>query len=224
MKFPSEKRSFSQCGEDLIVKFIFDQLGIAKPTYLDIGAHDPYYISNTALLYLNGSRGINVEPDPVLFQKFITERKVDINLNVGVGEQEGEADFYIINVPTLNTFSKEQAEAYNKEGNYEIVKVSKIKLTTLEQILIDNCQNKFPDFLSLDAEGIDDLILSQLATLETKPIVICVETISFSDSGNGIKDLKMQEFLKPLGYMLYADTYINSIFVLENRFKRKAEI
>jgi hypothetical protein len=35
------KKSYSQCGDDLILDFAFDILGIAKPTYLDIGAHDP---------------------------------------------------------------------------------------------------------------------------------------------------------------------------------------
>ena len=49
-----KKISFSQCGEDLIVKFIFDCLGINSPTYIDIGAHHPHYISNTALFYKNG--------------------------------------------------------------------------------------------------------------------------------------------------------------------------
>ena len=221
LEYPEQKRSFSQCGEDLIVQFIFNQLGITKPTYLDIGAHHPYYISNTALFYLNGSRGINIEPDPILFKEFFTERKEDINLNVGVGEIEGEADFYIIDSPTLNTFSKEQAEGYSKEGNYNIVKVEKISLLTLEQIINQYANNIFPDFLSLDAEGIDEIITAQIALLRTKPIVICVETISFSTTGNGIKNVELQKFLEGLGYMLYADTYINSIFVLEDRFKRK---
>jgi hypothetical protein len=39
---------------DVIVKFIFDCIGISKPTYLDVGAHHPY-ISNTALFYESGS-------------------------------------------------------------------------------------------------------------------------------------------------------------------------
>ena len=43
------KKSYSQCGEDLIVKFIFDILNIKNPSYIDIGAHHPNYISNTAL-------------------------------------------------------------------------------------------------------------------------------------------------------------------------------
>jgi hypothetical protein len=42
------KVSFSQIGEDLIVDFIFQVRGIQKPTYIDIGAFHPEFLSNTA--------------------------------------------------------------------------------------------------------------------------------------------------------------------------------
>src|SRR3954468_21715772 len=95
------KRSFSQCGEDLIVDHIFQQLKIEKPSYLDIGAYHPKRLSNTYLFYLKGSRGINVEPDPSLFEAFLNERQEDINLNIGIGPKSGTADFYIMNEPAL---------------------------------------------------------------------------------------------------------------------------
>ena len=41
------KKSYSQCGEDIIVGLVLDGLGIAKPTYLDIGTHDPVVLNNT---------------------------------------------------------------------------------------------------------------------------------------------------------------------------------
>ena len=111
------KKSFSQSGEDLIVKYIFDILNIYKPSYLDIGAHHPTYLSNSALLYLNGSKGINIEPDPLLFKKFLKGRKNDINLNIGISDKEEVLDFYILNNPTLNTFSKKKVKAMAKRVN-----------------------------------------------------------------------------------------------------------
>src|SRR3970282_781555 len=122
-----KKISFSQSGEDLIVKFIFDNLGIPNPTYIDIGAHHPYFISNTALFYKNGCRGINIEPDPTLFNEFLKHRKEDINLNIGISDRNCELDFYIISSPTLNTFSKDEAAKYSLEGNYVIKSIEKIK-------------------------------------------------------------------------------------------------
>jgi hypothetical protein len=55
---PALKKSYSQPGEDLIVKYIFDVLQVRQPSYMDIGSHRPFFISNSAFFYANGSRGI----------------------------------------------------------------------------------------------------------------------------------------------------------------------
>ncbi len=57
----------AQHGDDIIIRAVFDNLGIDNPSYLDIGAHHPTNISNTKLFYDAGSRGINVEANPNLF-------------------------------------------------------------------------------------------------------------------------------------------------------------
>jgi FkbM family methyltransferase len=216
-----KKISFSQCGEDLIVKFIFDCLGIKNPSYIDIGAHHPYYISNSALFYKNGCRGINIEPDPTLFKGFSKYRKEDNNLNIGISDSNGELDFYIISSPTLNTFSKEEALKYNHEGNYTIKEIVKIEVKTLKDVL-DECSNGvFPQYLSVDAEGVDEIIIKDIDFENNYPIVICIETISFSTSGNGIKNTELINFIIDKGYMLYADTHINSIFVRKEHWQKK---
>lgn len=216
-----KQTSYSQCGEDLIVKFIFDCLKIKNPTYLDIGAHHPYYISNTALFYENGSTGINIEPDPLLFKEFLKERPRDVNLNIGVNDQNSELDFYIISSPTLNTFSKHEAENYSKEGDYHIVDTKKVLVKTLDAILKEVGDDRLPQFLTIDAEGVDDIIIRSIDFQTNYPIVICIETISFSTSGNGFKNDALIEFIKSKGYFMYADTYINTIFVRESIWKKQ---
>jgi len=214
-----KKASYSQSGEDLIVKFVFNSLGIKKPSYLDIGAHQPYYISNTALLYQNGSRGINIEPDPSLFALINRARRKDVNLNCGVGDIEGVMDFYVINTSTLNTFSKVEAESYSKQGDYKVIKTIPVLVKTLDSILNEHFNRKFPDFLSLDVEGMDEAIIKSIDYKSSCPTVICIETISFSNSGNGVKNNSIVDFLESRGYMVYADTHINTIFVLKDKWK-----
>lgn len=216
--------SFSQSGEDLIIRFIFEALGIAKPGYLDIGAFHPYRYSNTALFYLNGSRGINIEPDPSSFAAFPVERPDDISLNVGVADVSSELDFYMMDAPTLNTFSKEIADTYVRESDHRIISIRKIKVLPIRSILDEYCQGRFPELLSLDAEGVDELVLKSFDGVKDLPVVICVETISYSKTGEGIKNIELVEYLESRGYMVYADTYINTILVRKDRWLSQATV
>jgi FkbM family methyltransferase len=217
---PWVKKSYSQSGEDLIIKFLFDNLNIEKPSYLDIGAHHPFYINNTALFHEMGSTGINIEPDPTLFKEFPKYRENDINLNIGIGTEEGNADFFIISSPTLNTFSKAEAENYKNEGDYSITDIINVPINNLENILNKYYGGKFPDFLTLDAEGIDELIIKSIDYKDNFPTIICVETISFSTSGKGVKNTELIEYIIANGYIVYADTHINTIFIKRDIWER----
>ena len=217
-----ESLSYSQCGEDLIVKYIFDVLQIQKPTYLDIGAHDPFFLSNTALFYKLGSHGINIEPDVTLFPKFLKYRKKDINLNIGIGKEDSVADFYVMSIRTLNTFSKNEAERYESEENFSINEIIKTKVNTINSILKTYTKGVFPDFLNIDAEGVDEIIIKSIDFSKNYPLVICIETLSFSTAGKEIKNAKLINFLVDNGYMVYADTYINTIFVRVDIWRNKS--
>jgi len=214
------KLSYSQSGEDVIMDFIFKAVGILKPSYLDIGAHHPFFLNNTALFYRSGCSGINVEPDPSLIKNFYKYRKRDININMGVSDTNTWLDFYIMSSSTLNTFSKNEATRY-EEAKYKILEIKKIEVVTIDAILGEYFNNKFPELLTIDAEGVDEIVIKSIDYSNNFPIVICVETISFSNEGRGVKDINLINYIKSNGYLLYADTYINSIFVKENVWKKK---
>lgn len=216
-----EKKSFSQTGEDLIIKFIFDTIGIKQPNYIDVGAHHPFYLNNTALLALHGSTGINVEPDPTLFTEFVKHRKLDINLNCGVSNADGELLLHIMNAPTLNTFSAEEAERMVRENNFKIEKKIPIKVMNINTVVANYCNGIFPHFLNIDVEGLDELIINAIDFTKSKPTVICLETISYSETGHGVKNNAIIAYLKTKGYMVFADTYINTLFVLEEKWLKK---
>ncbi|MDE1925193.1 MAG: FkbM family methyltransferase [Patescibacteria group bacterium] len=210
---PKYKRSYSQNGEDRLLWFIFRALGISKPSYIDIGAHDPFSYSNTALLYENGSTGINIEPDPRLFKRFLKKRKRDVNLNIGVAEAGGTLDFYVMSGPALSTFSKTEAERLVREYGFTITQTLPIEVKTVAEVIRDYAGGVFPDLLSIDIEGLDETILRSMDFTASRPKVICVETISYSPTRDGIKNRALIKFLESKGYLLLADTYINSLFV-----------
>jgi FkbM family methyltransferase len=211
-KSKSRKTSYSQCGEDLILDHIFEVRDITNPSYIDIGAHHPYFLNNTAIFYARGCRGINIEPDPELFKKFVESRKHDTNLNVGIAPKAGELTFYMLDAPTLNTFSKKDAQMFEKMGQ-KIVNTKKIKVIPIKSVIEQYLGDKAPDFMSLDAEGMDYDILRSIDFKQFKPLVICVETVEYTTNGTGTKDAKLINLLKDNGYEPYADTKINTIFI-----------
>lgn len=205
------KKSYSQSGEDLTIDFIFNAIGITQPSYLDIGAHDRYYPNNTAIFCERGCRGINIEPDPDLFKNFLIHRKEDRNLNIGVGDRKSTLEFYKMSVPTLNTSLEKEAQNYTKEGDFKIEKI--IPVEVISDIIKKYNNGVYPDFLTLDAEGIDEIVIHSIDFEKSFPKVICVESLTFSSSRQGVKNTALISFLEGKGYLLYADTNINSIFI-----------
>jgi len=212
-------KSYSQCGEDMILSFIFYKaLKIKKPTYLDIGAYDSYEDSNTAVFYENGSTGVNVEPNTGRYKKIATSRKRDINLNLGVSTKEGVADFHTLSSEKMSTLIKPKAEKLLTSHKIDIKSTKKIQVTTVNKIIEKYCKGIFPDLFSLDAEGMDLAILRSINWKKYSPLVICTETASYSTNGNEKKDIKLISFLESKGYMVYADTRINTIFIKKDKY------
>ena len=214
----SYKRSYAQCGEDLIIQFIFESLNISKPTYLDIGAHHPIWLSNTYLFYENGSSGVCVDADPDCHAAIRRERKRDICLNIGIGvDGRKHADFFIMTSRTLNTFSREEAQRCQNTptfGDQKIERIIQVPMRSIDEVMIEHFP-KGANLISLDVEGMDFDILRSLNFGRFRPDVFCVETLRCQDDGSLRKIDGLLAFMKGTGYRIYADTYINTIFVSE---------
>jgi len=52
--------------------------------------------------------------------------------------------------------------------------------------------------------------------------VICAETVKYGESHIREKDRAIADLLEPRGYFLYADTFINSIFVRDAWFRSQS--
>lgn len=197
-------KSYSQLGEDVVVRHVFRKLGIEHPTYIDIGANDPQRFNNTALLYETGSRGIMIEPDPDVFKEIVRKRTCDINLNIGISDTDGEADFYLCNDDKRSTFSKEEVESITRDIPFLTFQVMKIKTHTIGFVIAEQCGGVFPDFLSLDVEGLDYMVLKSIDYEKSAPKVICVETAYSYD--------EIDQFLVSKGYTRISTTFLNSIY------------
>lgn len=203
------KGSYSQYGEDLVLDKL---LGYKKEGfYVDIGAYDPHRFCNTKKFYLRGWHGINIEPNPKLFNKFITERVRDINLNIGIGRRKGKAVFYQFFPDTLSTLSNLESNRYLKQG-YILENKFKIDIDSLSNILGKYTKGINIDFFSIDTEGYDLEVLKSNNWNQFRPKFICIESISLSMENNVIKNTKLHKFLVRTGYKKVYDNGVNSIY------------
>jgi FkbM family methyltransferase len=214
------RKSYAQCGEDMIVRFVFDALRIDRPRFLDLGAHHPTYLSNTYALYAQGSRGVNVDASPSAIAAFRRMRPGDVNLAIGVGVEPGELTFHEMSVPTLSTFSEAQARAYEAEGNARVVSVRKVAVRTFHDIVREHFDGA-PDFVSLDVEGLDVAILKSIDFQVCRPTVFCVETLTYSSARQGGRIDEIDPLMQAAGYMRYADTHVNTIYVVESTWRSR---
>ena len=72
---------------------------------------------------------------------------------------------------------------------------------------------KYPDFVSLDVEGLDTEILKSLDFSRFRPEVFCVETLDYSEDKTARKNQDIFRIMENNGYVVYADTNLNTIFV-----------
>ncbi len=202
-------KSYSQEGEDLILKRIFH--GKEKGYYVDVGAFHPKRFSNTYLFYLKGWNGINIEPRPGSSKLFNRTRPRDINLEIPVSDENLELTYYLFNEPALNGFSKNLLE--ERDGFKDVRVIDKVKMQTQK---LGNILDKYMDenikidFLSIDTEGLDYKVLKSNNWKKYRPEIILFEDLSFNFN-EAIKSLAFN-FLLDKEYSLLGKTVNTLIF------------
>ena len=206
------KHSYSQCGEDLIIDFIFSALGIANGRYLDIGSHHPFYLNNTFIFYRKGWRGVNVEPIEERLELFKIQRSEDTNICAGVGGANETKEFYIMEAEALSTFDFETYAAYEKIG-HALKEKRNIQFIDVKSLLEDAKIDKL-DLLSVDIEGDDKVIVGDIIKHGVRPKVIVCESVFYSKKLDlRQKNTEAIKSIEALGYKVYADTFVNTIFL-----------
>ncbi|MCF8448885.1 MAG: FkbM family methyltransferase [Taibaiella sp.] len=215
------KVSFSQFGEDIIMMQMLQRFGVTNITYLDIGANDPINGSNTYNFYLRGNRGVLIEPNAVLYNKIRKIRPNDTCLNFGISSTEqSEADYYMFSEAHcgMNTFSKQDALDYEKEG-FPIKSVIKMPLKGINKVIEENF-TEAPTIVSLDVEGLDEIILQTFDFNKYQPLLVCVETVNFNVNRELTKRKSVLDLMASKGYFIYADTHVNTIFCSRLQFDK----
>ena len=209
--------SYAQEGEDFLIMNLFANIGKEHFSYLDVGAHDPYVISNTALLYQRGCRGYNVEADVERYQDFVLQRPLDTNINIGVGTANGKKILY--RVGEISSFVLEEVLFWkNKWGGSEEIYEIEVEVMTLSDIVKNYCNGVFPEYMTIDIEGLDYDVINSCDFMNTKPMVITVEVAQrpYTD----LNPEKMVKMLAGKGYSPAVRFNSNITFIANDFFEK----
>ena len=214
--FDDAEPSFSHCGEDRILAYLFKRK--RSGFYVDVGAYHPIRSSNTHLFYLQGWRGINIDAHPDSMAAFRALRPRDVNIEIAVAHSEGERPFYRIGSDhhQMAGMSRDFQSRFCDEFDVRVDDVRAVSVRTrpLRSILADHVPpGQRIDFLTIDVEGFEMEVLQSNDWDKFRPAVIMVE--QHAEMTPQIFCGDVPKFLAPKGYRLIAKTP-NEIVFLDN--------
>jgi FkbM family methyltransferase len=169
--------SYAQNFEDVMLRRALQDIECGF--YVDIGAADPDTDSVTRWFYENGWRGINVEPDPQYFGRLEERRPEDRNLQCAIGAANANVVFNVTTPGGASTGSaKRLAELANRRDL--TTRSMLVPTITLDQLLDLSC-GRVIDFLKIDAEDMEDDILSGASFISLRPRIIVAEATLFDN-------------------------------------------
>lgn len=212
------KFSFSQSGEDAIIKYIFSTLGknIKNCSYLDLGANHAVHLSNTYSFYTKGARGVLLEANPELAKELSEKRPEDIVINKCLSEKSGEKiDFYIMNGDGLSSADFDAIQGFIKENpDLKIERTVSVDSITINEIIEKYFHEKAPHILNVDIEGMEFTVLKMIDFEKFRPLVVICEMIEYKNGLTvGQKNQEIIDFMRENDYEEFAFTGINSIFI-----------
>ena len=146
---------------------------IKKGIYLDIGCYHPIKESNTALLYKNGWKGINVDISEESIKMFNIFRPKDLNLNLGISTRNGYQKAYF--EKAISTLSSLDGTYLGKQGRENLI-VTKVKVMTIKSLRKKYKIDKL-DFLKIDCENIDMSIIMNSSLKDLDSNYLCLEIL-----------------------------------------------
>lgn len=201
---------FSQNNEsEIIARFFGNHIG----TFLSIGENDGITLSNVYDLTLKGWNGTAVEPSPTAFAKLETLYLglPHTLINAAVTDKNGETILYDSgehlgkgDSSLLSTVIPEEKSRWVKESWTEI-KVPTINFATMLGI----SKVKTFDFISIDCEGAELMIMPQMDLKLLGCKLLCVEW-------NGKDQDKFDAIVLPQGYKLIHKNGENLIYANTN--------
>lgn len=188
--------SRSESGQDLFA--LFSNSFKKGGTFLDFGAYDGLYFSNSWLLETHFNwHGVLIDPIPRHFEEMRRNRKC-ISIHAAVTANKKEF-IKVLELPASNLSKPVIKRRFTD-------KVHKVPAFTRTEIIDRYFPSKSIDFLSIDVEGEDLEILASVDFSKYQINAICVEHNYRTDSQESLK------YLEVSGYTLVWNKYSGNDF------------
>lgn len=205
-------KSYSQNREDL---FVLSYFGSHKGTLLEIGSNDGVTLSNSLLLIENGWHAHLIEPCSIFDQLDVLHKdnpRVECHY-IGLGAENGLQILYESGAHVHNgndhglvsSLIKSETDRWRNSGVGFIENTVKIWDFKTFWSFIGNV--KF-DFISIDVEGVELIILQQIDLNEVGCKCICIEWNS-----NPELQIQFSHYILPFGFKLVHFNRENLIYV-----------
>jgi len=211
----------SSCQIDNLNEIYIKYFGYpSKGTFVEVGAYDGEFVSNTSCLADHGWKGLYVEPIREYYLKCLDRHsKNDVIVeNCAIGVNEGQQE--IVQSDTLSTLNEKHYKMFESIG---WVKNSNITKTICDVVRLDNLleknniSNQF-DLLVVDVEGYELEVFNSFDLHIWKPKMIIVEMgdehPEFTQFEEYVSDMKkLTDNILSGGYEKIYKDHINTIFI-----------
>ena len=169
-------QNYSQGGEQAVILDYAPDFGI----FLDIGMNDGITLSNTRALYEKGWRGVGIEPDREVFNRLKDTYPIKSGVtlfNIALGDKNEVVDFWssgehlgVGDTGLLSTAKQSELKRWKKESFTK----EEVHMWDWDCFYNVSPHKKF-DFISIDCEGLDTVILRQIDLDKTETNLVCIE-------------------------------------------------
>lgn len=147
--------------------------------YVDVGGGHPVADNVSCWFYLQGWRGVVVEPQEQLARAYAFARPRDSVFCGAAGARDGEVEFH--EVDRLHGFSSVRPEAAAVAESFGASsRVRRVAMQTLDA-LIEREGAREIDFVKIDVEGAEADVLAGLDLARHRPKAFCIEAVAQGD-------------------------------------------
>jgi FkbM family methyltransferase len=190
--------------------------------FVEVGAFDGEYASNTSRLADIGWKGFYIEPVPEYFEKCVARHKDNKNIKAdqcAIGSVNGKVEIHVGG--PLSTISEKMRVNFETldwaKGNFDDKKIE-VTLFTLNDYLLKNriCQQF--ELLVVDVEGYEWEVFRNFDIKTWQPQMIIIELHDQNDDYFFLRENcnKLVNFFDVNGYKVIFKDFTNTIYVPKN--------